>query len=328
MKRSTMLEKILWTACGEVLLSSVFLTPEASASRLVVPLHRQGEILIVDDKRLKPNQVVSGLPHVHLSATDRRFTIVAVEDRAEAGGILAAVIDSREGKVVRQISLPALASHIAVSDDGLYAAVTHPDLRAISILDIRKGKLLKTVSLDIAPSHLTFDRKAGELFVSDADGGRLARVPVKKAGQTRFIEAAGATGHLLVSKDNKFLYAANESSGTVRKISLESERTVKEYALGGEIHGIDVSPDETTLYAADFGGGRLVALNLSDGSTRAVRIEPAPYHLTALTDTKQIIVTSAEQDLIWSVDAARIELTGRYPMQSEVEQIPEIEAVP
>lgn len=328
MKRSTMLEKILWTACGGILLTGVFLTPEAFASRLVVPLHRQSEILIVDDKRLKSNQVVSGLSHVHLSATDRRFTIVAVEDRAEAGGILAVVIDSREGKVVRRIPLPAVASHIAVSVDGGFAAVIHPDLRAVSILDIRTGKLLKTVSLDIAPSHLAFDRKAGELFVSDADGGRLARVPVKKAGQTRFIEATGATGHLLVSKDNKFLYAANESSGTVRKISLESEGIVKEYTLGGEIHGIDLSPDESTLYAADFGGGRLVALNLSEGSMRAVKIDPAPYHLTALTDTRQVIVTSAEQDLIWSVDAERMELIGRYPMQSEVEQIPEIEAVP
>mgnify|MGYP002130287901 CR=1 FL=1 len=129
MKRSTMLEKILWTACGGVLLSSVFLTPEASASRLVVPLHRQGEILIVDDKRLKPNQVISGLPHVHLSATDRRFTIVAVEDRAEAGGILAVVIDSREGKVVRRIPLPAVASHIAVSVDGGFATHVISDAR-------------------------------------------------------------------------------------------------------------------------------------------------------------------------------------------------------
>jgi DNA-binding beta-propeller fold protein YncE len=95
--------------------------------------------------------------------------------------------------------------------------------------------------------------------------------------------------------------------------------------VGTEIHGIDLSPDGSKLFAADFGNDAIVEVDIVSGKRRSVDVAPGPYHVTALSDTRQLVVTSADEGLMWSIGAASFRIIATYRLEGVADQIPEVE---
>lgn len=57
-----------------------FTTPP-DASRILVPLHKQGGVLLVDDRRQTPKVEIRDIPGVYGIASGREFLSVATTDR-------------------------------------------------------------------------------------------------------------------------------------------------------------------------------------------------------------------------------------------------------
>lgn len=311
------------------LLLTVFaaFTVPASASRIFVPLHKQGGVLVVDDRRQTPNVAFSGIPGVHSIASDKRFLALAVTDgTGQSRQPQVVLIDVRQSTPLAVIPLPGAGGHSAVSPDSRFAAVVHPDLRSVSLIDLRARKILTTLPIDGEPKGVVFSRDSRRLFVSDSASGNLFVVSMTSPNTTETIEGLDTTGHMVTSADGELLYAANESAGEVNIISLKTKKTLSTLDIGGAIHGIDISPDGKTLYAADFEDNKVIAIEVAAGRRLAVDIQPAPYHITALSGTDQIVVTSAEQEVMWSIAVPRMTLIGKYGLEGITDQIAEVEA--
>ncbi len=95
--------------------------------------------------------------------------------------------------------------------------------------------------------------------------------------------------------------------------------------LGGELHGLAVSGDGSRLYAADFGDNRVVSLNLTSGMQTFTRLSPAPYHIYAVHDTSQILVTSADRGILWSMYSENLRVVAMYELGDIPNEIAEIE---
>ena len=128
-----------------------------------------------------------------------------------------------------------------------------------------------------------------------------------------------------MSSDGELLYAANDGAGTINIISLRTKKQLSALNAGGEIHGIDISPDGETIYAAKFEDNKVIAINIATEQRQAIDIQPAPYHVTALSDTSQIVVTSAEQEVVWSIAVPNMTLIGKYGLEGITDQIAEVE---
>ena len=215
---------------------------------------------------------------------------------------------------------------MAVSPDSRFAAIVHPDLRSVSIVNLGERRLIATLSIDGTPMGVIFDRTSRELFISDSGAGRLFVVSMSSPSLVKAIEGLSASGHMVTSPDGMVLYAVNDITGTIDIVSLKTRKYLSTLAAGGEIHGIDISPDGETIYAADYGNDRVVAINISTSQRRTTAVQPAPYHLTTLSDTRQLIVTSAEQNVMWSISVPDMTLIGSYGLEGIVDQVPEVES--
>jgi hypothetical protein len=134
--------------------SSLFasLAVPAVASRILIPLHKQGSVLLVDDRRQTPNIAFPGIPGVHGLASDGKSLAVAVTDGT--GGSRQpeiVLLDIRQPGLIATIALPGAGGHVAVSPDSKFAAIVHPDLRSVSIVNLGERKLIATLSIDGTP---------------------------------------------------------------------------------------------------------------------------------------------------------------------------------
>lgn len=309
-------------------LFSVFVAYAAptAASRLLVPLHKQGAVLVVDDRRQTPNVTVRNIPGVHGVASDGKFLAVALTDgTGDSPQPEIVLFDIRQAAPFATIRLPGAGGHVAVSPNSQFAAVVHPDLRSVSIVSLRDRKMLNTLSIDGAPKGVIFSRDSQQLFVSDSNTGRLFVVSVASPTVTTAIEGLGTPGHLVTSPDGKLLYAANDSTGTINVISAATKKTLSTLNAGGEIHGIDISPSGETIYAADYENDKVIAIDIATEQRQEISIQPAPYHIKALSGTRQLVVTSAEQEIMWSIAIPSMTLIGKYGLEGITDQIAEVE---
>lgn len=305
---------------------STLATP-AAASRILVPLHKQRGVLIVDDQRQTPNVIFRDIPGVHGIASDKKLLAVAITDgTGDSRQPQMVLIDVRQSKPLAIIRLPGAGGHSAVSPDSRFAAVIHPDLRSVSLINLRARKILTTLPIDGAPKGIIFSRDSRRLLVSDSENGKFFVVPIESPNTVETIEGLDTTGHLVTGANGKMLYAANDAAGTINVISLRTNKLVSTLSMGKAIHGIDISPDGKTIYAADFEDNKAVAIDITTGKRQSIGIQPAPYHITALSGTDQIIVTSAEQEVMWSIAVPSMTLIGKYGLEGITDQVSEVES--
>ena len=154
----------------------VTLATPVLASRILVPLHKQGGVVIVDDRNKIPNITFHGIPGVHGLASDGKFLGVAITDgTGNSPQPEIVLLDVRQPTPLASIKIPAASGHVAVSPNSRFAAVVRPDLRSVSVVDLRYRKPVSTLSIDGVPKDVVFSRDSRQLFVSDSDSGKPLR---------------------------------------------------------------------------------------------------------------------------------------------------------
>ena len=152
------------------------------------------------------------------------------------------------------------------------------------------------------------------LYVSHSGEDTIAVLDSSTWLVTSKIPVGQSPEHLALSPDGGRLFVSNVADGSVSVIDLEEERAVETLPIGADMHGIDVSEDGEALFIADRGDDMLVAVNLRDGSRRSVPLAPAPYHLSAIKDAGVLYVSSAEDSVVWVIDAATLEARAEIPI--------------
>lgn len=323
-KMGMKLKRLLALITGTVIAAA-----DAGASRILVPQHEQGSVLLVDDRLIQPNVVIGGLPGVHALASDGKTAAVAAIKTPNKSGegfdFKLAIIDVSTGLITGTMDIAGYVGHAAVSSDGRFAALTHPDRQSVSLVNLRKRKVIAAIEMDGLPSHLLFSRDGKQLLVSSQDSGQLSIISTASPTKMEVVDGLGAFGHLVLDPAGTRVYAANGRDGSVGIISIKRRTTITTLKVGGDIHGIDLSPDGSRLFAADFGNGAIIEIDIANGTRRSVPVAPEPYHVTALSDTRQLIVTSGYESLMWSISTPSLRIVANYRLEGVVDQIPEVE---
>lgn len=313
-----------------------------------VPLGGEGKIVVVDAAKDEIVDTISGVTAVHgLAGTpDGQLLIAGSYQEREAGGATPAkpagvtedehaahhsaapagpkkddaaistvsVIRTADGSVVRRIDVPGAVHHVAVSPDGRYAVVTHPNEGTISAIDLGSYEVVATVATGPFPNYSAFGSDGRSVYVSNAGNNTVSAVD---AG-TWTVQWNAAVGegpeHVVLSTDGRSLYVNNVEDGSVSVIGIAERQVVKTVPIGSTLHGIDLSDDGGTLFVADLGDDKVVAFDLATGTHRSVRLAPAPYHLAAVRGAGKLYVSSADEPKVWVLDPETLAVLGEIPI--------------
>jgi DNA-binding beta-propeller fold protein YncE len=177
-----------------------------------VPLGGAGKIVVVDATADEIVGTISGVTAVHgLAGTpDGQLLIAGSFEEREAGGEAMAkpsgisedehaahhggsaavagkaqsvvstlsMISTAEGTVVRRIDVPGAVHHVAVSPDGRFAAVTHPNEGGISAIDLGSYEVVAKVATGPLPNYAVFSPTSERLYVSNAANDTISAIDV------------------------------------------------------------------------------------------------------------------------------------------------------
>jgi len=240
---------------------------------------------------------------------------------ASAGRSILTVLDAASGSVVRRIEVPGAVHHTAVSPDGRFAAATHPAGDGISLIDLVTLNFRAFIPTGSTPNYAIFSRDGGTIYVSNTGNGTISEVDVANGIVRRNYLVGESPEHIVLSRDGATLYAVDVDAGQVQEIDLSSGAILRSFQIGGELHGMDLSEDSATLFVSGKGENKIVAVDLASGLMRTASLGPAPYHLTTVTGTGRIYVSSRNEPVVWVVDPATLTATAEIPLVGEGHQM-------
>lgn len=347
---------ILRTAAWAGLIPFVLGLQTALAGPLVyVPLGGEGKIVVVDATKDEIVDTISGVEAVHgLAGTpDGRFLIagsyqeravccdppakpaaVSEEEHAAHHGAARAapkgadavvstvsVVQTTDGAVIRRIDVPGAVHHVAVSPDGRFAVVTHPNEGAISAIDLGTYEVVATVPTGPFTNYATFAPDGQTVYVSNAGGGTVRAVDTAQWTVQWSATVGTSPEHVVLSTDGGTLYVNNVEDGSVSVIQTNARKVVKTIPIGSTLHGIDLSDDGRTLFVAALGDDKVVAYDLATGTYRSARLAPAPYHLAAVRGAGKLYVSSADEPKVWVLDPETLAVRGEIPIGGKGHQM-------
>ncbi|MEQ8356306.1 MAG: YncE family protein [Kiloniellaceae bacterium] len=347
---------ILGITASTGLLALLVGTSTAIAEPLVyVPLGGEGKIAVVDAAKDEFVSTIDGLVAVHgLAGTpDGKFLIAgsfqereadesapakpsgvtedehaahhgaAPADAQKADAVVStvSVVRTADGSVVRRIDVPGAVHHAAVSPDGRFAVVTHPNEGTVSAIDLNSYQIAATVTTGPAPNYAAFSPDSSRLFVSNAGNGTVSEVDTERWIVRRNAVVGSSPEHVVLSRDGSTVFVNNVEDGTVSVLNTDDLTAAKTISVGSTLHGIDLSDDGGTLLVADLGDDKIVAFDLATDTYRSATLAPAPYHLAAIRGAGKLYVSSADEPKIWVIDQRSLKVLGEIPIGGKGHQM-------
>jgi YVTN family beta-propeller protein len=320
-----------------------------------VPLGGEGKIVVVDAAKDEIVDTISGVTAVHgLAGTpDGQFLIAGSFEEREVGGEALAkpsgvsedehaahhggsaavaekagsvvstvsVVRTADGSVVRRIDVPGAVHHVAVSPDGQFAVVTHPNEGGISAIDLETHKVVATVPTGPLPNYAVFSPDSRRVYVSNAGNDTVSAIDATRWIVEQNIIVGRSPEHVVLSEDGGTLYVNSVEDGTVSVIAVGERRVVNTIPIGSTVHGIDLSDDGRTLFVAALGDDKLVGVDVATGTYRSTALAPEPYHAATIHGTGKLYVSSAEEPKIWVVDQKSLAVVGEIPIGGKGHQM-------
>ncbi len=342
------MSKLLKSTCATAIL---FLVANAAtaAPTVYIPLGDANEILVVDaatDKAIRTIKDVIN-PHGLAMTPDGRYLVAGSNQEKQPGaaalppkpaGMSEAehrshhspppkgaritagvshvdVIDAATGRSVRRVEVKGAVHHNLVTPDGRYAISTHTTAGGISVINLASFEVVNTVATGLLPNYLAITRDGKRLYVSNAGNNTVSEVDTADWIVTRNLRVGAGPEHLVLSEDEQTLYINNTADGTVSAVGLAQGKVLRTYKVGKSPHGIDLSADQSRLFATSKAENKVVAIDLATGTERVIPLSPAPYHLTAITGTGKLYVSSREEPKIWVLDANSLAQVGEIPIR-------------
>lgn len=344
-KSSSVSLAFLILASTSVLAASVYI-PEGSAGSVLVVEAETGDVI----KRISGLEAIHGLsgaPGVRYlvagsfqelsredaAQTNKPAAVSAEDHEAHHAGSdnrspvsdgtvsIVTILDTQTEEIVHRLEVPAAVHHTAVSPDGSSAVATHPGNDGISIIDLETMKVVGFVATGPTPNYAAFSSDSQRVYVTNTGNATVSEVDVAKLVVTRNMIVGDAPEHFVAKSDDSALYVLDSDIGNVVEVSTASGKVSRTFAIGGELHGVDLAEDEKTLFVSGKGDNKFVAIDLATGESRSIPLSPAPYHVTTVTGTGNVFVSSREEPKVWVVDGKSLVVSKEIPISGEGHQM-------
>lgn len=329
-----------------IALAAIFLMiagPVLAAERVYIPLGSENKIVTIDPATDTVIGAIQGVSAVHgLAATPNgRFLIAGSYDERPVGAAPAkpagvseedhaahhrastkpaaqsnsvvstvSIIGLPSGDIVRRIDVPGAVHHVAVSPDGRFAVVTHPNGDSISAINLGSYSVVATVKTGSVPNYATFSKDSNRLYVSNAGDDTVAVIDTQGWKVNGRLPVGKSPEHLVLTPDGATLFVNNVDDGTVSAVSLRSGNMTKTFSVGAGLHGIDLSDDGGTLFVASVDDRKVVAMDAHGGILRSLRTDALPYHVAAVRKLGKVYVSSVDEPKIWILKQSDLSMTG------------------
>jgi YVTN family beta-propeller protein len=238
---------------------------------------------------------------------------------AEGDISLVRLVSIETGEIVRQIEVPGMVHHVTVGANDRYAVLTHPSLDAVSVIDLETNEVTATIATGPNPNYAVYDPETATFFVSNAGNATISQVDPAQGYVLRNIRTPGGVEHMAIDPQGRRLFAAEAETGLVSAVNLDSGAIEQSWNVGGQLHGIAYDAARDAVYVSAREKGAIGWIDLATGQLSVEPVGPEPYHM-ALAGNR-LVISSAEEDVAWTVDVTSRKLISTVPTSERGHQM-------
>lgn len=202
---------------------------------------------------------------------------------AAAGSLLAVcqgaaqvdILDTATGTLTASIPVAKAPAGLAVSRDGAFAFITHPDLGLLTRLDLQERRVQETAHIGGQPFGIAM-APDGTLYVGDWSGDRILRLDGRTLAVTGAVAVGRAPAHLALDREGRTLYSADRESDVVSVIALPAFTRIAQIAVGRAPYALDAS-DPAFVAVADVRSGAVSLIAKADHAVTRIGGLKMPY---------------------------------------------------
>lgn len=225
------------------------------------------------------------------------------------------VVDPAASVVRARIAVDKVPAGIALSPDGAFAFITHPDIGLLTRLDVRTQKVAATAHLGGQPFGIAAAPDGTTLYVGDWSGDRVVRVDARTLAVTGALPVGRAPAHLAIDPGGRTLYSADRESDAVSVIALPAFTRTAAIPVGRAPYALDAS-DPARVAVADVRSGDVALLATDGHAVTRIGGMKMPYGV-AFVPGRGLLLTTDQQagtleviDLVSGTIIKRIRLGG------------------
>jgi YVTN family beta-propeller protein len=216
-------------------------------------------------------------------------------------------IDLNDGRELARPRTGPQPHEVAVSPDGLEAAVVAYGGTTIDIFEIRKRERIRTI--DLAPHkapHGIVWLPDGRIVVTTERSQSLAIIDTNNGDKVSAIPTGQEISHMVaVAPDAARAYVANIRSGTVTAIDLKKNEKIRDLPAGKEPEGLALTPDGNQLWVADRGGDTVHVFDTRElKETARIDVGKTPIRLVISPDGRTAITSNFGTGDLTMIDVA------------------------
>jgi YVTN family beta-propeller protein len=218
----------------------IFLLTASAAvdgATLVVANKAEATASLID---LASGEVVATLPtengpHEVGISPDGRFALVTNYGQREAPGRTLTLIDIPEARVEKTIDLgPHERPHGVEWIDGMRAAVTVEDSRALAIVDVTRGSVTAVIGTDQDISHMVaLDAARQRAYVTSIGSGSVTIIDLAAGKRLRNLPTGEGAEGVAVPPGGQQVWVTNRAADTLTVLDTESFEVLAELPAAG-----------------------------------------------------------------------------------------------
>ncbi|HMO74158.1 MAG TPA: YncE family protein [Sphingopyxis sp.] len=208
------------------------------------------------------------------------------------------------GEELARLPTGRMPHEIAISPDGMQAAVVAYGGTSIDVFDIAGRTKVRTI--DISPNA----RPHGLVWLSDgrlvatAEGSKSVAVVAPDGNVTSIATDQEGTHMIVVAPDNRTAYTANIGSGTVSVLDLDAGTKLRDIEVGGRPEGLALAKGGRELWVGDLSAPRVSVWDVATDERIAERpVDPVAIRVLASPDGRLIATSNIAAGTVSLFDA-------------------------
>ena len=216
------------------------------------------------------------------------------------------VLDTRENKVTKHISIPKGAHGIAILPDGSRVFVSSDESSVISVIDASTDEVIGTIPTGKQPHGLAVGKGGKFVYACIFGDNQVLEIDPRSLKVVRTFDAP-SPHNLATSPDGEALFVAAQKAGEtgIARISLRSGAAESFVPTTTIPRSINVSPDGTRLVStqADLNEVQFYSTNPLK-QIGAAAVGGAPHHVIYTPDGTLVLVVDQITNDLTAIDAA------------------------
>ncbi len=236
------------------------------------------------------------------------------------GGAEVDVIDTTTATVSAQVKVDKVPAAIALSPDGAFAFITHPDIGLLTRLDVKARAVVATARIGGQPFGIAAAPDGAALYVSDWSGDRILRVDARTLAITGTVGVGRAPAHLAIDPDGHTLYTADRESDAVSIIALPAFTRMATIPVGRAPYALAAS-DPALVAVADVRSGDITLIAKADHRATRIGGMKMPYGVAFVPGRGLLLATDQQAGTLDLIDLAAGSITKRLRLAGSPEDV-------